>query len=207
MKYHELAKERRFAELLFAAGLAESRFTDAIIEAAGDEDAQDAWEYERITGDDYDESIEFRGVGNDVRLNDLQQRLIFEAGFNRCWLNHKDGTETFYMLGSVDSGVKFEAKAGHHHLPHYKQPTPRKGRRMSRYIYHFHAFWQVEPGSLAHNDGIIMRDTPIDTGDRYSAVRDALAEKYGVSAARLTIGALSYLGRETCSAEPGGGGQ
>lgn len=84
-----MAGEPLFADMMFAYHDAESAFSDAMCEAGfGD--------WVSCHGDAYDTSIEFDGVGNDARLTDEQQRLVFEAGFIRAWLNHHDGSETYY---------------------------------------------------------------------------------------------------------------
>jgi len=66
-----------------------------------------------------------------------------------------------------------------------------------RYIYHFHVFWQLKPGEMSHNDGVILRDAPVNTPAGYVSAREALEQKYSVPKGRLTIGAFSYLGRES----------
>jgi hypothetical protein len=113
-KWWELPKAMKYANLMFAYHSAESAFEDALLEAAGDEPAQDAFVYGRIGGDYYDESIELYDVGNDVRLNDAQQRLLHESGFTRVWLNHKDGMETYYYWGRDEfSPVEAHRNLGH----------------------------------------------------------------------------------------------
>jgi hypothetical protein len=98
---------------MFAYHAAQSGFEDALIEAAGDEAAQDAWDYARIGGDYYDESIEIYGVANDARLNEAQQRLVFDAGFSRIWLNHKDEMETYYAWGREFAPIEGHRKLSH----------------------------------------------------------------------------------------------
>lgn len=57
----------------------------------------DGFEFETIGGDYYDTSIEFYGVPPEARLSEAAQRFIWKAGFIRCWLNHTDGWETYYV--------------------------------------------------------------------------------------------------------------
>lgn len=57
------------------------------------------YDYERISCDDYDGSIEFYEVPNDVRLSEAAQRFLSGEGFIKCWLNHQDGWETSYGWG------------------------------------------------------------------------------------------------------------
>ncbi|HTU22887.1 MAG TPA: hypothetical protein VMG10_32915 [Gemmataceae bacterium] len=54
------------------------------------------FDFDRISCDDYDCSIEFYEVPNDIRLNDAAQQFIRSHGFSKCWLNHQDGWETLY---------------------------------------------------------------------------------------------------------------
>ncbi len=114
----------RFGDLFFEYVRAKSRFEDELIESSNNEDDFD---YERIGGDDYDASIELYGVGNHVRLNARQQRLCHEAGFTRCWLNHKDGMETFYYWGH-DRLCGFGESPGHRKLG-YKAQSPQIGEK------------------------------------------------------------------------------
>lgn len=108
--YWKLRDLCSYSNLMLAYHSAESRFTDELLDLADDEDAFD---YDRVGGDSYDGSIEIYGVANDVRLNEKQQKLIFDAGFIRCWLNHKDGMETYYSWGK-----EFRAGDGHRKLGH-----------------------------------------------------------------------------------------
>lgn len=53
-------------------------------------------EYTHTTVDPYDTSIEFLDCGSAMRLTPEQQKALWEIGFARCWLNHDDGSETYY---------------------------------------------------------------------------------------------------------------
>jgi hypothetical protein len=77
-------------------------FEDALSSAGFDQ-------FEKIWGDDYDNSIEFGEVDNDVRLTAAVQKVIFDAGFSRVFVNHKDGWETHY---SWAHGESFEPHRG-----------------------------------------------------------------------------------------------
>lgn len=81
---------RKFADVLFEYTHAYCEFEGRIEELIG-------LDFGRITGDWYDVSIELREVGNDIRLSEEAQRFIFDNGFIRCWLNHLDGSETYYV--------------------------------------------------------------------------------------------------------------
>ena len=48
--------------------------------------------------DFYDNSIEFYDVGDDEKLNDTHQQIIYNQGFSRAWLNHLNGKQTYYDL-------------------------------------------------------------------------------------------------------------
>lgn len=54
------------------------------------------FEYERFSCDDYDGSIEFHGVMDDVRLNDAACAYLSGQGFSKCYLNHQNKWETHY---------------------------------------------------------------------------------------------------------------
>lgn len=81
-----------FSDTMFQYHRDESVFTDAICDA-------DFGEFNRVGGDSYDNSIEFYEVTDDFRINEAAQRIIFEAGFSRCWTNHHDGSEWYYSWG------------------------------------------------------------------------------------------------------------
>jgi hypothetical protein len=85
----------KLTEAIFALDLAKSEFEDAL-SAAGFED------YGSIGWDEYDNSIEFYKVRDDVRLNEAIQRIVFDAGFSVAFVNHKNGWETHYNWRSGD---------------------------------------------------------------------------------------------------------
>lgn len=78
----------------WAARMMLSRFEDALEEMVG--------EFDRISTDDYDQSLELHGCGEDMRLNAEQQKFIRDAGFAQVWLNHGEKKancwETHYRL-------------------------------------------------------------------------------------------------------------
>jgi hypothetical protein len=82
-----------FADKYHAYHLALSNFEDNLFYIQ-------EFDYDRISCDDYDGSIEFYGVPNDVRLSEEAQRFLSGEGFIKCWLNHQDGWETSHSLGS-----------------------------------------------------------------------------------------------------------
>lgn len=78
-------------------------FEDHLL-CAGD----DGFDFGRTRTDWYDCSLEVDEVPPNVHLNEKQQRLLFDCGFMRCWLNHDDGWETYYVF----SGDTFQATDG-----------------------------------------------------------------------------------------------
>lgn len=83
-----------YAEIAHAHVAAESRFTAALLNL----DPESPLDWGETTTDEYDDSIEFMEVPNDCRLTLKQQKFIHDEGFYQCWLNHKDGWETHYIL-------------------------------------------------------------------------------------------------------------
>ena len=83
----------KFAELMFEYHRYESKFTDALGDAGLEE-------FDRVSGDYYDGSLEILKVGNDERLSEAAQRVIFDAGFAKVYVNHQDGWETHYSWGT-----------------------------------------------------------------------------------------------------------
>lgn len=85
-----------FAEKMFAYHRDEMNFTDALCEAGfGD--------FNRVSGDYYDGSIEFMTVDNEARMPAEAQRLCHSAGFCKAFVNHKDGWETHYSWNPAQS--------------------------------------------------------------------------------------------------------
>jgi hypothetical protein len=54
------------------------------------------WDFDDISTDEYDCSLEIQKVSPHVRLSEAVQRLIWEAGFGRVYVNHSDGWQTHY---------------------------------------------------------------------------------------------------------------
>jgi hypothetical protein len=92
----------QLSDAMFAYHAAECEFRDAMF-AAGFGD------YERIGGDDYDNSIVFHGVARDARMGEAAQRIVYDAGFSTAYLNHKDGWATHY---SWKRGEPFKPSRG-----------------------------------------------------------------------------------------------
>lgn len=78
-----------FSEAMFAYHDAENAFSHAMVEAG-------FGSYRRLSGDWYDNSIEFYEVDNNARMGKEAQKVVFDAGFSSAYVNHSDGWETYY---------------------------------------------------------------------------------------------------------------
>lgn len=78
-----------FSDAMFIYHRAECAFDESMCEAG-------FGGYEKVGGDHYDNSIEFYGVDDAARMSDAAQRVVFDAGFSKAYVNHKDGWETHY---------------------------------------------------------------------------------------------------------------
>lgn len=83
---------RDFANLAFEFSHVQFAFEDELCELI---------DYDKIGWDEYDHSIEIYGVPEDASLTEAAQQFIFDNGFIRCWLNHKDGWETHYAWRKI----------------------------------------------------------------------------------------------------------
>lgn len=62
-----------------------------------DPDATDDWpDFEDITLDRYDSSIEFKRCGPSFSLDDGRWEILRTRGFQRCWVCYRDGSEKYY---------------------------------------------------------------------------------------------------------------
>lgn len=82
--------ERKFSDAMFAYHDAERGFESKLVDAGFD--------FGSIRGDDYDNSIEFDDVPPDQRMSDGAQRIVYEAGFSKAYVNHTDKWETHYTF-------------------------------------------------------------------------------------------------------------
>ena len=94
--------DKSFAQIMFDYHMAESAFTDALCDS-------EFGDFNRISGDYYDNSLEIKEVDNDARLNEAAQKIIYDAGFAKVYVNHKDGWETHY---SWNHGQPFKIHRG-----------------------------------------------------------------------------------------------
>lgn len=65
--------------------------------------------FDRIGTDEYDNSVELHGVGDQQRLTPEMQKLIFDEGFTTVFVNHANNWETHY---NFDCLKPFEAVKG-----------------------------------------------------------------------------------------------
>jgi hypothetical protein len=64
--------------------------------------------FEKTGYDDYDWSIELYGVPADYRLSEEAQKILSEAGFVTCYVNHVDKWETHYTFTKTEKGADGE---------------------------------------------------------------------------------------------------
>ncbi len=88
----------KFANVYFDAMRAEIEFECRLIEEFG------FGQYAKMSGDDYDNSLEFYGVNPDARLSREALEFIWSEGFSRLWLNHTDDIETSYRANGKYQG-------------------------------------------------------------------------------------------------------
>lgn len=81
-------KPKPLAEAMFAYHWAESEFESALSDAG--------FTYGKLGGDHYDNSVEFYHVEPNQRMSEAAQRIVYDAGFSKAYVNHTDGWETHY---------------------------------------------------------------------------------------------------------------
>jgi hypothetical protein len=77
------------------------------------------WIAERIPGgswmdftyDHYDASLEVTGVADEARFSPDDLESLWALGFDACWLNHRDGWETYYVKGRPVEGYRRDCRA------------------------------------------------------------------------------------------------
>jgi hypothetical protein len=129
-------KPAPFAQIAFALQQAEHDFEEAVFEAAGDS----GFDFSKINWDSYDSSIEFYGVKPDARMNDAVQKVVFDAGFGKAYVNHTDGWETHYGFYDMKKAKDFKPQKGDRIKYGYKQ-----GENPARfYVEEFPEGWPKE---------------------------------------------------------------
>lgn len=78
------------AERMFDGLLAQGRLEDDLYYVGV--------EFEDTGFDDYDCSLELFDVPNHLRLSPEAQKIIYDAGFSKVYMNHKDKWETHYTF-------------------------------------------------------------------------------------------------------------
>ncbi len=69
---------------------------------------------------------------------------------------------------------------------------------LRKYVYHYHAFTQPEPGKLLHMDGMILMVHRVADADGMDRVRALVASVNAEAEPRsINIASLTYLGRES----------
>lgn len=81
---------KTIAEIIFEGEHAQSVIEDELI-------ALDI-QFEDTSYDNYDNSMELYDVPNECRLSVEAQKLLFDAGFSKIYLNHNDKWETHYTF-------------------------------------------------------------------------------------------------------------
>jgi predicted deacetylase len=79
--------------------LFDGTFAEAALEELLDEAGV---EFEKIGWDHYDNSLELYDVPPEYRLSDEAKKVIFDAGFSICYMNHTDKWETHYSQRNLD---------------------------------------------------------------------------------------------------------
>lgn len=82
------------AERMFDGFFAESALEVALDDAGA--------QYERLGWDHYDNSLELHGCLPDYRLSIEVQKIVHNAGFSTCYVNHTDKWETHYNFKDKD---------------------------------------------------------------------------------------------------------
>lgn len=100
-----------FALRLFAAQNDLLRMEDELSDCASrwvgvDPEEDGLIPFERVTYDYYDRSFELKGAMDSLSLPVEAQRQAAELGFQRCWLCHLDGSETYYVFEDEGPGWK-----------------------------------------------------------------------------------------------------
>ena len=62
-----------------------------------------------------------------------------------------------------------------------------------KYIYHYHAIYQLNIGSVTHADGTCVRSEPITSAEDYLFLKDGVAKECGVTREQLTICSLTLI--------------
>ena len=81
--------KQSFSEVCYAFDATQLEFTDKLEEVG-------KLDFDGIGWDAYDNSLEILMVKPLAELTEEAQKLIYDAGFSKVYLNHTDGSETHY---------------------------------------------------------------------------------------------------------------
>lgn len=112
-----------FANVAFDFYDAGFEFTDMIL------DIDENFEFSKTAYDKYDCSIEFYDVSSSWVMSELIQRIIFDAGFKKAYINHKDGWQTHYTFGTeflAIKGWRRLMKDGHVYVDEFPETWPKE---------------------------------------------------------------------------------
>lgn len=101
-----MSREKANAKAMFDAYVKhvslEGHVTHEIEEHFGDRPEYDNWSH--LTFDYYDTSVEFKNADDRMRLIPDDLEFLWDMGFSRTWVCHKDKSETFYCKGGPTEG-------------------------------------------------------------------------------------------------------
>lgn len=95
----------KFADLAIEYTRSEEKFLDKFWVIG-------SFDFNEVRYDGTNSSIEFFDVDSSGRLNEEQQKLCWEEGFLHCWLNHDDGSQTYYNWYRHDDPNTFNVCEG-----------------------------------------------------------------------------------------------
>lgn len=97
---------KTFAEIAFNYQDHLSDFEDKLLEKSTNQD----FDFSYLRFDGYDCSIELYEVNPGGSLSLNQQKLIIKEGFLRAYLNHSDGSETYYKFKNSQPTTGYKTK-------------------------------------------------------------------------------------------------
>lgn len=83
----------QFASVAFTYSRAQDEFESSILALVAD-----AFDWNKLTFDSYDTSIEFHGVPYGCELPETVRAFLAEQGFSQCWINFMPGGDKHYYL-------------------------------------------------------------------------------------------------------------
>ncbi len=92
-------EKRSLAERMFDGSFAEGDVEEKLLDAGLDFLVDLGWDW-------YDCSLEIDSTPNDFRLSPEVQKIIFDCGFGKAYLNHLDKSETHYTWGREFKAVE-----------------------------------------------------------------------------------------------------